>query len=278
MLSYRHGFHAGNHADVLKHLVLVRALQLLLNKPKPICYLDTHAGGGAYSLTSAQADKTAEFREGIERLWQRSDLPAPVAAYVKEVRRFGGEGMRRYPGSPQLASQLLGAGDRILLHDLHRTELRSLHRLFDKDRRVKIREEDGFVGGISHLPPRERRGLILIDPSYEIKTDYERVVKLLVDAHRRFNTGVFALWYPVVDRMRIERLERALRKSGIARIDLYELVVRGDMEPGMSASGMVVVNPPWPLRDEMAVALPWLAEVLGDNGNGRYRIVELAGE
>lgn len=278
MLSYRHGFHAGNHADVLKHLVLVRALQLMQKKPKPLCYLDTHAGGGAYSLTSAQADKTAEFRAGIGRLWDESEVPAPVTAYLEQVRHFSGAQLTRYPGSPQLASQLLGATDRILLHDLHRTELRSLERLFGRDRRVRIREEDGFAAGVSNMPPRERRGLMLIDPPYEIKTDYERVVKLLQDAHRRFSTGVFALWYPVVERARIDRLERALQKSGIRRIDLYELAVRADAEPGMGASGMVVINPPWPLREEMDASLPWLAEVLGENGAGRFRVQELVGE
>ncbi|WP_210396222.1 23S rRNA (adenine(2030)-N(6))-methyltransferase RlmJ [Motiliproteus sediminis] len=278
MLSYRHGFHAGNHADVLKHLVLVRCLQYLVQKPKPVCYLDTHAGGGAYSLADARAQKTGEYRDGIGRLWQCDHLPSPLQAYHDQVAIFCGASLDAYPGSPVLAAQLLRDVDRLLLNELHSSEQQVLKQRFAADRRVRVIEGDGYVGGLAALPPKERRGLVLIDPPYEIKSDYERVVKWLKDAHRRFATGIYALWYPVVDRARIDRLQQAIKASGIARIDLYELCVAPDTSPGMGGSGMVVINPPWQLRAEMEITLPWLAERLAPEGGGRYRIVELAGE
>ncbi len=279
MLSYRHGFHAGNHADVIKHLVQVRILHHLLKKNKPFLYLDTHAGGGGYSLTDGKAAKTGEYLEGIARIWRAADRPAPLQAYLEQVQAFCANTLTRYPGSPALASQMLRREDRMVLHELHRSELESLQRMFGKNRRVRVLAENGFVGCVAAMPPPERRGLVLIDPPYEIKSDYDQVVDMLVKAHRRFSTGVYALWFPVVDRQRIDQLEKALKRSGIASIDLYELAVRPDSdERGMNASGMVVINPPWGLRAEMETCLPWLAKELGDSGQGSYRVVELAAE
>lgn len=280
MLSYRHSFHAGNFADVLKHLVLVRILRYQVQKPKPLLYLDTHAGAGGYTLTSVHAGKTREFENGIGRLWTSHDLPGVIADYVDLVRRFNAdEALHHYPGSPWFAQQLLRATDRMVLHERHPADLELLRERFHADRRIRCQGEDGFQGCIARLPPPERRGLILIDPPYEMKEDYQRVVDTLVGAHARFSTGCYALWYPVVERQRIARMERALVATGIRRIRLLELGVRTDrIGHGMTASGMVIINPPFSLAAEMTPALEYLADTLGEGRQGHWRSVELAGE
>lgn len=277
MLSYRHSFHAGNHADVLKHLVLCRILEYLVRKDKPLLYLDTHAGAGGYALQSPQAQKNCEYETGIGRLWGRQDLPAPLAAYVELVRRFNPEGsLLRYPGSPWLARQWLRPVDRLLLHELHPADCEALREQFEGDRRVRVICADGYQGCIAALPPMERRGLVLLDPPFELKTDYRQAVETLHQAHRRFATGVYALWYPVVERARIQQMERALHATGIPRVERYELGVAPDRHGhGMTASGLLVVNPPWTLRQEMEQCLPWLARELA-GGQGHFRLDTLA--
>lgn len=280
MLSYRHSFHAGNFADVLKHLVLVRLLRYLTQKEKPLLYLDTHAGAGGYALASRHADKTQEFENGIGRLWGRDDLPEVVADYVALVREFnGGERLHNYPGSPWFAQQLLRPHDRLVLHELHPADYEQLLANTRSDRRCRVLRDDGFQGTIALLPPPQKRGLVLIDPPYEMKEDYQRVIDTLAAAHKRFATGCYALWYPVVERYRIERLEKALVASGIRRVLLLELGNRPDHRGhGMSASGMIVINPPFTLAAEMTPALEYLATTLGEAGHGHWRCVELIGE
>ena len=202
MLSYRHAFHAGNHADVLKHAVLVHLLAYLAQKDKPFWYVDTHAGAALHSLEEAFARKNAEYESGISRLWAREDLPAPLAAYVAQVRVLNTDAaLRVYPGSAQFAMQMLRGADRVRLFELHSTESRLLqHHFRDDAPRVLVQAGDGFEGLKSVLPPPARRGLVLIDPSYEDKGDYRRVVATLEDALLRFATGVYAVWYPIVQR------------------------------------------------------------------------------
>lgn len=280
MLSYRHAFHAGNFADVLKHTVLVQILRYLGQKDKAFCYIDTHAGPGDYALDSDFAQQNREFSNGIGKLWQHDGLPDCVADYVNLVAQFNGIGqLSRYPGSPWFARTLLRPQDRLHLYELHPTEGKILHKTVHKDRRVTVVHDDGLKHTAGLLPPPERRGLVLMDPSYEIKSDYEAVVETLVKMHKRFATGTYALWYPVVSRRRNQGLERALQRSGISNMHLYELGIQNDSEaPGMTACGMVVINPPWTLNAEMAKALPWLAEVLGVANEGSYRIHTLVAE
>ncbi|MGE0372558.1 MAG: 23S rRNA (adenine(2030)-N(6))-methyltransferase RlmJ [Gammaproteobacteria bacterium] len=280
MLSYRHAFHAGNFADVLKHLVLDRILAHLAIKDKPFFCLDTHAGSGGYDLTGTYARKNGEFEGGIGRLWGRGDLPAPLADYLAAVQEFNtSDRLRAYPGSPYFERRRLRARDRLVLCELHPTELRELKSFAQKDRRIKVVYGDGFRECIGFLPPTERRGLVLIDPSYEIKTDFRKAVETLSRACRQFETGIFALWYPVIERRRIDGMEEALRRSGIRRVMLFELGVEPDArERGMTASGMIVVNPPWTLHEEMEAVLPFLADALGRDGGGHYRMFGLAGE
>ncbi len=280
MLSYRHSFHAGNFADVLKHTVATSIINYMLKKDKPLCYLDTHSGCGAYSLRSDEALKTNEFNNGIAQLWGRTDLPAPVAAYLEQVAEFNGQSrLEFYPGSPSLAEQMLRETDRLFLFELHPNEFTAMRKNFSGKRQIKMANSDGLQGLIAKMPPKERRGFILIDPSYEIKTEYREVVDTLLAAYKRFATGTYALWYPVVQRHTIEEMERDLIHSGIKNIQLFELGLSADSsEKGMTASGMIVINPPWTLNKEMQESLPFLAQTLGQNGQGFYRIETLVAE
>lgn len=279
MLSYRHGFHAGNFADVLKHTVLVAVLDYLGRKSKPLAYVDTHAGAGSYDLGADFAQKKREYQSGIGRLWDVDDPPPAVSRYLDCVRTVNpGGALEHYPGSPAIARSLLTAG-RLFLFERHGNEAEALRHWAADDRRLTVREEDGFAGCIGLLPPPGKRALLLIDPAYEIKSDYQQVVKTLAAAHRRFATGVYMLWYPVVERVRVERMVAALKATGIRRMQRFELGIAPDREGfGMTASGVVVINPPFVLAEQMAKALPWLADHLGESGQGYFRSETLVGE
>lgn len=277
MLSYRHAFHAGNYADVLKHCVLVQILRYLTSKDKPLCYLDTHAGTGFYRLTGAQAQQTGEFQQGIGALWHRGDLPAALVEYRECVRAAVGVHLTAYPGSPWLAQHILRPQDRLLLCELHPKDTVQLERTFGKASNVRCYAEDGWQKSLALLPPKERRGLVLIDPSYEVKDDYLRVVGHLKELHRKFATGVYALWYPVADASRTETMLRRLRKSGIARMQMFEVGLNRDhAQAGLTGAGMIVINAPWNLVDTMTPVLPFLAQLLG--ADAYWRMEPLTGE
>ncbi|EKM0528069.1 23S rRNA (adenine(2030)-N(6))-methyltransferase RlmJ [Cronobacter turicensis] len=270
MLSYRHSFHAGNHADVLKHTVQSLIIESLKEKDKPFLYLDTHAGAGRYLLSGEHAERTGEYLEGIARIWQRDDLPAELEPYISAVSHFNRSGqLRYYPGSPLIARQLLRPQDSLQLTELHPSDFPLLRGEFQKDERARVERADGYQQLKSKLPPASRRGLILIDPPYEIKTDYQAVVQGINEGYKRFATGVYALWYPVVLRNQIKRIMNDLESTGIRRILQIELAVRPDSDQrGMTASGMVVINPPWKLEQQMATLLPWLHKALVPAGTG----------
>ncbi|UCQ11483.1 23S rRNA (adenine(2030)-N(6))-methyltransferase RlmJ [Edwardsiella tarda] len=274
MLSYRHSFHAGNHADVLKHTVQSLIIEALKEKEKPFLYLDTHAGAGRYLLSGEHAEKTGEYLEGIARLWQQDDLPAELEPYMMAVRHFNRSGqLRYYPGSPLIARQLLREQDRLHLSELHPSDFPLLRAEFQKDERARVVRENGYQQLKSQLPPASRRGLILIDPPYELKSDYQDVVKGIQEGYKRFATGTYALWYPVVLRQNIKRLVHTLEESGIRRILQIELAVRPDSDQrGMTASGMIVINPPWKLEGQMRSVLPWLHQVLVPEGTGHTSV------
>ncbi|UCQ17993.1 23S rRNA (adenine(2030)-N(6))-methyltransferase RlmJ [Edwardsiella tarda] len=274
MLSYRHSFHAGNHADVLKHTVQSLIIEALKEKEKPFLYLDTHAGAGRYLLSGEHAEKTGEYLEGIARLWQQDDLPTELEPYMMAVRHFNRSGqLRYYPGSPLIARQLLREQDRLHLSELHPSDFPLLRAEFQKDERARVVRENGYQQLKSQLPPASRRGLILIDPPYELKSDYQDVVKGIQEGYKRFATGTYALWYPVVLRQNIKRLVHALEESGIRRILQIELAVRPDSDQrGMTASGMIVINPPWKLEGQMRSVLPWLHQALVPEGTGHTSV------
>lgn len=274
MLSYRHSFHAGNHADVLKHTVQSLIIEALKEKEKPFLYLDTHSGAGRYQLSSEHAEKTGEYLEGIARLWQRDDIPDALTSYLDAVRAFNRNGqLRYYPGSPLIARLLLRAQDKLHLTELHPSDYPLLRQEFQKDERARVLRDDGYQQLKAQLPPDSRRGLILIDPPYEMKTDYQDVVKGIQEGYKRFATGVYALWYPVVLRQQTKRMIRDLQETGIRRILQIELAVRPDSDQrGMTASGMIVINPPWKLEQHMRELLPWLHQALVPSGTGHTHL------
>ncbi|NIY48933.1 23S rRNA (adenine(2030)-N(6))-methyltransferase RlmJ [Cedecea colo] len=270
MLSYRHSFHAGNHADVLKHTVQSLIVESLKEKEKPFLYLDTHAGAGRYKLSGEHAERTGEYLEGIARIWQQDDLPEELEPYIRAVKAYNQSGqLRYYPGSPLIARHLLREQDSLQLTELHPSDFPLLRSEFQKDNRARVERADGYIQLKSKLPPVSRRGLILIDPPYEIKTDYQDVVQGINEGYKRFATGTYALWYPVVMRQQIKRMIRELEETGIRRILQIELAVLPDSDRrGMTASGMIVINPPWKLEQQMTNVLPWLHKTLVPAGTG----------
>lgn len=273
MLSYRHSFHAGNHADVLKHIVQTLILSALKQKEKGFFYLDTHSGVGRYSLLSAEAEKTGEYVEGIARLWDRTDLPEEVALYLNEVKKINKGKLRFYTGSPLLAVGQLRPQDRALLTELHPNDFPLLRNEFARCRNVQTKRENGFQQLKSALPPKEKRGLILIDPPYELKEDYELVVNAIIEGYKRFATGIYAIWYPVVLRQHTKRIVKGLQATGIRKILQIELAVRPDSDQrGMTASGMIVINPPWQLESQMKKILPYLTNTLVPEGTGSWSV------
>ena len=285
MFSYRHAFHAGNHADVLKHLVLVQLLRHLATKHAPFWVIDTHAGAGLYALQGEWASRRGEFDDGIGRLWPCADAPPAVADYLDEVRAVnGGDGqLRHYPGSPFIALRALRERDRLRLFELHGNECKVLAGNIaaagrNAIRRTIVRREDGFDALKSLLPPPPRRALVLIDPSYEDKRDYRRVLATLRDALARFATGCYAIWYPQVQRHEAAELARRLERIPDTRWLHATLSVRAPSPDGLGlhGSGMFVINPPWTLQPALEASLPWLARVLAQDAAAGFSLRSLA--
>ncbi|MBW5408198.1 23S rRNA (adenine(2030)-N(6))-methyltransferase RlmJ [Morganella morganii] len=275
MLSYRHSFHAGNHADVLKHTVQSLIIESLKEKDKPFLYLDTHAGAGRYQLSGEHAERTGEYLEGIARIWAQESVPEELKTYLDAVSVLNPRGdLRFYPGSPLIAAHLLRDHDKLNISELHPSDFPLLRNEFSRDNRARVVREDGYQQLKSQLPPLSRRGFVLIDPPYELKSDYQAVVKGIQEGHRRFATGTYAVWYPVVLRQQIKRMVKDFQATGIRKILQIELAVRPDSDQrGMTASGMIVINPPWKLESQMKSVLPWLHKVLVPEGTG-HTLVE----
>ncbi|WP_176080979.1 23S rRNA (adenine(2030)-N(6))-methyltransferase RlmJ [Paraburkholderia tropica] len=276
MLSYRHAFHAGNHADVLKHAIVVQLLQYLGKKDKAYWYIDTHAGAGAYALREGYATKNAEFDTGIGKLWGRSDLPPMLSDYVDEVAALNPDGnLRFYPGSPYLAWRLMREQDRMRLFELHSTEIDVLrHRFHDAGRRVMIYAGDGFDGIKPLLPPPPRRALVLIDPSYEDKRDYSRTIKCVEDGLQRFATGTYAVWYPQVTRPESQRFPEQLKRLQDKNWLHVSLSVKRPPHDGFGlfGSGMFIVNPPYTLVAALKETMPWLVKALGEDDGAQFKL------
>ncbi|MGI9422308.1 MAG: 23S rRNA (adenine(2030)-N(6))-methyltransferase RlmJ, partial [Hyphomicrobiaceae bacterium] len=265
-MNYRHAYHAGNFADVMKHIVLMLVVESLLKKSKPFRVIDTHAGIALYDLTAEEAQRTGEWRKGIGRLTQRlmgtsqSEIPPAILRYVNLVRGYNGDGdlthLTRYPGSPALARQLLRPQDRLLVNEMHPEDCATLKQHFRRDRQVKVLELDGWTAIKSSLPPRERRGVILVDPSFEEINEFDRLIKALTDAVSRFATGIYLLWYPLKDRIATAQFKEKLLATGIRRLMTAELVVASD-EQGerLFGSGLVLHNPPYGLEGDLVNVL-----------------------
>ena len=281
MLSYRHAFHAGNHADVLKHWVLIALLRYLGQKDKAFWVIDTHAGAGAYALDSAQAGKLGEYRQGIGRLWERAELPPLLADYVDQVRKLNPDGrLLHYPGSPFFSWWNLREQDRLRLFELHSRDARLLGDNFQTaGRQVIVSPTDGFAGLKALLPPPPRRALVLIDPSYEEKQDYERVIQALRDALTRFAGGTYMLWYPQLTRLEAHELPQRLKRLPVAAWLHVALRVCTPAKDGfgMHGSGLFILNPPWTLHDALADTLPFLCKVLGEDDGAGYTLEQQTG-
>jgi len=262
MLSYRHAFHAGNHADVLKHVVLTEVLRYLLQKNSPLWYIDTHSGLGQYDLNPRPPAGQAEWLDGIARLWQEPTLPPALEPYLDRVRALNRDGkLRRYPGSPRLATDLLRPGDKAWLYELLGKDFEVLQEHFRGQREVRCTAADGFAALKGLLPPAPRRALIFIDPSYEMKSDYQRLLDTLAEALRRFPTGCYLVWYPVVHRQEAQELPSRLLELQAPRWLRAELRVKAAAAEGygLYGSGMFCINPPWTLPGMLNEVLPWLA-------------------
>lgn len=273
MLSYRHSFHAGNHADVLKHIVQSLILNSLQQKEKPFVYHDTHSGVGRYDLTHEWSEKTGEYKQGIARVWQQDNIPAELDSYLDAIRQLNqGETLRYYPGSPRVARAHLREQDRMVLTELHPSDYPLLEQEFHRDRQVSIYKEDGFARLKASLPPQERRGLVLIDPPYELAKEYGDVVRAIAQSYKRWATGIYAIWYPVVNRCDIDDMLQGLQGLEIRKILQIELGVAPDTnERGMTASGMIVINPPWTLESQMQTILPFLKQAIAP-ATGHYKV------
>ncbi len=282
-MNYRHAFHAGNFADVVKHLILVRILEYLKRKETPFRVLDTHAGIGLYDLQGDEAGRTGEWVDGIGRLvaeglgGEAGDLAAP---YLTAVRAQNPDGtLRFYPGSPLLTRQLLREQDRLFALELHPQDAEALSENFAGDIQTRVTHLDGWAAMGTHLPPKEKRGLVLVDPPFEEKGEFARMAASLVKAHRRWPTGIYAFWYPIKEPRDVEAYIADLRTSNIGKILRLELTIRApSAPPRLHGTGMIVVNPPFALEGEMRVLLPALAERLAEEGRGGYRIEWVAGE
>lgn len=278
MLSYRHGFHAGNWADVQKHTALALLLGHLRRKDKPFCVLDAFAGDGIYDLAAPEALKTGEFHDGIEQFWQRRDAPAGADWYLDQVRAINpGEVLERYPGSPALARAALREADRLILGELHPAAYWALKRWAAGDRRIALHRRDGIEFLDALLPPPVRRGLVLVDPAYEVKDEYEKLPLALARAMGKWREGIYALWYPVLPAGRhmamVGALARLPAKAGILK---SEILPPGPPAMGMQGAGMVVVNPPWRFAEDMASAGDWIAKNQWNDTPGRHNIQWLA--
>jgi 23S rRNA (adenine2030-N6)-methyltransferase len=277
MLAYRHAFHAGNHADVLKHTTLTLLLRYMNQKDKPYRLVDTHAGAGGYSLEGRYAQKKGEFEQGIARLWSRDDLPEAVADYVDLVRRFNPQGpLEQYPGSPAFAQMLLRAQDQLRLYELHPTDHRILESYLGSVKGAEVKNADGFEALKSQLPPSTRRAVVLMDPSYEGHGDYARVVAALREGLGRFAEGVYMVWYPQVQKVEAVELPRrleALAPKGWLHVRLT--VAQTDtLGFGLAGSGLVVINPPYTLHDTLQSVMPFLVDTLAQYEGASYLIEE----
>ena len=279
MLAYRHAFHAGNHADVLKHVVLLQLLHHLARKDKGVRIVDTHAGAGLYALDSPQAQKKGEYLQGVARLWAARDPPEAVADYLQQLHRVNADGvLRHYPGSPLLAQAWLRPQDQLRLFELHPADHRALQALIGDARGVEVRQADGFTLLKGQLPPPTRRALVLIDPSYEGHADYGRVVATLRDALRRFAEGVTMVWYPVVGKPGAAAMLQALKELAPkgwlhARLTVQQPDAMGF---GLAGSGVMVINPPHTLHDRLQAVLPWLVRELGQYAGAHHLLEQRA--
>ena len=282
-MNYRHAYHAGNFADVVKHIILTRIVLYMQRKDHGFRVIDTHAGIGRYDLKGTEAGKTGEWQSGIGRLLEAkldTDVAGLIQPYLDIVRAENPDGaIRHYPGSPLIVRHLLRKQDRLSALELHPDDARLLAEVFEGDVQVRVTQLDGWLALGAHLPPKEKRGLILVDPPFEIGGEFDRLAEGLVKAHRRFAGGTYAFWYPVKDRQEVKRFASLLHDTGIPKILRAELMIRTPSpEPRLDGTGMIIVNPPFTLEGELRSVFPELSKVLSDGQNAGFTVDWIRGE
>jgi 23S rRNA (adenine2030-N6)-methyltransferase len=283
-MNYRHHYHAGNFADVVKHIFMLALLESLHRKDTPYCYIDTHAGCGVYDLGASEAQKTLEFKTGLSRIRtaaEAGELPEWVSAYLLQVQKmqakFSGFW---YPGSPRLAKQMQRPQDRSVFMEFHPDDVETLKDNFFRAENTSIHHRDAYEGLNALIPPKEKRGLVLIDPPYEEeRDDYSPVVELLKKAHQKWPTGMYAIWFPIKDYQQITRFYRRLRNTNIPKMLTTELcVMPADNQLGLNGTGMIIVNPPWQFSDKAFTTLKWLRGVLTEHPQASFKVEWLTAE
>jgi 23S rRNA (adenine2030-N6)-methyltransferase len=280
VLSYRHAFHAGNFADVLKHSVLTLVLEYMTRKDKGFYYIDSHSGAGMYQLSDEYAQKTGEYKDGIAKLIENNDLPEALQPYIDLVKNLNQETgeLILYPGSPGIARQFTRRQDSAHLFELHPTDIEHLKAYSQRWNKSHVKQSDGYQGVLGLVPPPNRRGVVLIDPPYELKEDYLKAVRTVVNAYKKFATGTYILWYPVVKRELVEQMQSAFTKSEVRNLTQVEYCQDADTEEyGMTGTGLFIVNPPWQLTSQLDEILPYLKTKLG-NTESQYSVKQLISE
>jgi len=295
LLSYRHAFHAGNFADVLKHSVLTLVLDYMTRKEKGFHYIDSHSGAGMYQLTDDYAQKTGEYKDGIAKLIGATNLPDALSPYVELIKQLNdshsqdstqnnsqGDDLELYPGSPGIAKAFMRRQDSTHLFELHSTDIQHLTDFCYRWKKCFVKQSDGYQGVLGLLPPPSRRGVVLIDPPYELKEDYQKAVNTIIKAYKKFATGTYILWYPVVKRNLVDEMVNAFtckeKPSEVKNLIQVEFCLSADTEEyGMTGTGLFIVNPPWQLMQQMAEVLPYLQEMLGSESSS-YTIKQLIAE
>lgn len=269
-MNYRHAYHAGNPADVFKHYILTLLLKTLAQKPAPFFVLDTHAGIGEYNLAAEQAQKTREYESGISKLLSRNQ-PSPFDDYLDIVRATGDN---FYPGSPLIAAHFLRDNDRLQLFELHPDDYAMLRNLFRGESRVQVNNADGYKA-LARLQPREKRGLVLIDPPFEQPDEFATMLAALQSALKSFRNGIYAIWYPIKDVISVaEFVDMLAAISGRPEIMIAELMFYPDIAPNrLNGTGMAIINPPWKLQETLAESLPLLLSALEMNGKSKVEIL-----
>jgi len=275
-MNYLHSYHAGNFCDVVKHICLVALIESLERKPTPYCYIDTHAGAGMYDLFSEFSEKTKEYENGIEKIIQHSNPPDLVKKYLQIIHILNNKlthskisSLRYYPGSPQIVREMMRPHDRMIASELHPNEYQSLKNHFLGDTQAAIHHMDGFLGLKAFLPPKERRGIILIDPPYEDPDEFMHIARLLPIALKRFETGVYAIWYPVKEQSHVEKFYDIVKKTISNPIFAIELTTYPDIPQHLNGCGMAIINPPFQFDETMKNTLPWVWKALSINGQGQ---------
>jgi 23S rRNA (adenine2030-N6)-methyltransferase len=282
MLSYRHAFHAGNFADVLKHCVLTLVLDYMTRKEKGFHYIDSHSGAGMYQLADEFAQKTGEYKDGITKLINEQNIPEALQPYVDLIKELNPNSetsdLDLYPGSPGIAKRFMRRQDSTHLFELHPTDIQHLNDFCYRWKKVFVKQSDGYQGVLGLLPPPSRRGVVLIDPPYELKEDYQKAVNTIIKAYNKFATGTYILWYPVVKRELVNEMKLTFINSDIKNLLQVEFCLSDDTdEYGMTGTGLFIVNPPWQLAKKMSEVLPYLKEKLG-NANSSFTIEQLIAE